>query len=311
MSTVIELRREVMIMDDNLMMIIMVLAVAVGGVAIGANRIKKNSRRLELKDIDEERAELLQEKYSKAVEDYNFIDRSIKSSSDKELIERLKRLQSIGNNILRQMQKEPNRILIASKFIDYYQDRTVRMINKFAELDETQLATDRVRELKTKIKDTLGGLEAAYSEQLERIVNDQMLSTEAELRVMEEHLRSEGLTKSNESKAVDDEQVFEEIPTQLGRKYPPRAARPDTREVSVIPDSERPAVIRQKMIQSALAIFLGTVGAHKFYLGKTWLGVLYFIFSWTTLPTWIGLLEGIRYLFMPIDDFYNQYVKDN
>ena len=299
--------------EDNLMMIIMVLSIVIGGISIGYNRMKKNQpARLELKDIEEERAALLQEKYDKAIEDFQFIEQRIKSSRDKELTERLKKLQNVGKNILRQMQKEPNRILIASKFVDYYQDRTVRMIKKFEELDETQLTTDRVRELKTKIKDTLGGLEAAYSEQLERIVNDQMLATEAELRVMEEHLRSEGLTKSTTTMTTDDdEKIFEEIPTQIGRKYPPRAARPDRREVPAIPDGERPAVIRQKMIQSALAIFLGTVGAHKFYQGKTLLGVLYFIFSWTTLPTWIGLLEGVRYLFMPIDDFYNQYVKDN
>ena len=123
---------------------------------------------------------------------------------------------------------------------------------------------------------------------------------------MEEHLRSEGITRKDSSPDLsdDDEKIFEAIPVRQIRP-----ARPDDLNRSLIPDGDRPAVIRQKMIQSALAIFLGTVGAHKFYQGKTWQGVLYFLFSWTTIPTWIGMLEGIRYLFMPTDDFYSQYIK--
>lgn len=306
-------------MDDGLMAIIMIVSIVLGGLAIGVNRLKqKRPRRLELGDVDAERAELLQEKYSKAVADYNFIDQRMKASKDKEFTARLKSLQAVGKNILRQMEKEPARIVLAYKFVDYYQDRAVRMIQKYEELDETQLTTERVRELKEKIKSTLGGLEAAYEEQLERIINEQMMSAEAEIRVMEEHLRNEGIQKNSSDSSAsanaeldDDEKIFEAIPVRSDRRQPIRPTRPDSRDVSTIPEGERPAVIKQKMIQSVLAIFLGTVGAHKFYQGKTLQGVLYFLFSWTTIPTWIGMLEGIRYLFMPIDDFYNQYIKDN
>ncbi|MBR6889150.1 MAG: hypothetical protein IKN16_12025 [Selenomonadaceae bacterium] len=38
-------------------------------------------------------------------------------------------------------------------------------------------------------------------------------------------------------------------------------------------------------------------------------GVIYFLLSWTTLPMWISIAEGIRYLFMPVEDFYDQYIK--
>ena len=76
------------------------------------------------------------------------------------------------------------------------------------------------------------------------------------------------------------------------------------------PEEDRPRILEIKVIQSALAIFLGSFGAHKFYQGKTLQGVIYFLLSWTTLPMWISLVEGIRYLFMPVEDFYDQYVRD-
>lgn len=42
-----------------------------------------------------------------------------------------------------------------------------------------------------------------------------------------------------------------------------------------------------------LALLLGGLGAHKFYLGKTVMGVIYILFSWTTIPAWIALIEAI------------------
>lgn len=41
-----------------------------------------------------------------------------------------------------------------------------------------------------------------------------------------------------------------------------------------------------------LALFLGGLGAHKFYLGKTGMGIVYILFAWTTIPAWIALIEA-------------------
>ena len=41
-----------------------------------------------------------------------------------------------------------------------------------------------------------------------------------------------------------------------------------------------------------LAVFLGGVGAHKFYLGQSGLGVLYLVFCWTFIPSIIALGEA-------------------
>lgn len=41
-----------------------------------------------------------------------------------------------------------------------------------------------------------------------------------------------------------------------------------------------------------LALFLGGIGGHKFYLGQTGLGVLYLLFCWTMIPGVIALFEA-------------------
>ncbi|MDO5516789.1 MAG: TM2 domain-containing protein [Clostridium sp.] len=54
--------------------------------------------------------------------------------------------------------------------------------------------------------------------------------------------------------------------------------------------------IKSKIAAGLLAIFLGGLGIHKFYLGKVGLGILYLVFCWTYIPSIIGFIEGIIYL---------------
>lgn len=41
-----------------------------------------------------------------------------------------------------------------------------------------------------------------------------------------------------------------------------------------------------------LALFLGGIGLHKFYMGQTGLGILYLVFCWTAIPGIIAFLEA-------------------
>lgn len=54
--------------------------------------------------------------------------------------------------------------------------------------------------------------------------------------------------------------------------------------------------VKSKIAAGLLAIFLGGIGVHKFYLGKVGLGIVYILFCWTYIPALIGLIEGIIYL---------------
>jgi len=53
---------------------------------------------------------------------------------------------------------------------------------------------------------------------------------------------------------------------------------------------------KDEVVGVLLALFLGTFGAHHFYLRKNGLGILYIIFCWTGIPTIISIVECF---FMP------------
>lgn len=41
-----------------------------------------------------------------------------------------------------------------------------------------------------------------------------------------------------------------------------------------------------------LALLLGGLGAHKFYLGQTGMGILYLLFCWTYIPSIVAFIEA-------------------
>lgn len=49
---------------------------------------------------------------------------------------------------------------------------------------------------------------------------------------------------------------------------------------------------KKPMTAILLALLLGNIGAHKFYLGQTALGILYLLFAWTTIPWIIAFFEA-------------------
>lgn len=44
-----------------------------------------------------------------------------------------------------------------------------------------------------------------------------------------------------------------------------------------------------------MALFLGGLGIHKFYLGKSGAGIVYLLFCWTFVPEIIAFIEAIIY----------------
>lgn len=56
-----------------------------------------------------------------------------------------------------------------------------------------------------------------------------------------------------------------------------------------------------------LALFLGGLGVHKFYLGRPFQGVLYLILCWTLIPSLIAFIEGIVYLCTSEQSFQAKY----
>lgn len=56
-----------------------------------------------------------------------------------------------------------------------------------------------------------------------------------------------------------------------------------------------------------LALLLGGIGAHKFYLNQSGQGLVYLLLCWTLIPAVCGLIEGVWYMLMPDREFDRRF----
>lgn len=70
---------------------------------------------------------------------------------------------------------------------------------------------------------------------------------------------------------------------------------------------------RNKYIAAILAFLLGTLGVHRFYLGRIGSGIAMLVLTCTVVGLFISvpwaLIDMVRYLVMPEDDFAARYEK--
>jgi TM2 domain-containing membrane protein YozV len=70
---------------------------------------------------------------------------------------------------------------------------------------------------------------------------------------------------------------------------------------------------RNKLVAALLAFFIGTLGVHRFYLGRTGSGIVMLVLSITvigliaTVP-W-AIIDMIRYLMMSDEEFADRYAR--
>ncbi len=69
--------------------------------------------------------------------------------------------------------------------------------------------------------------------------------------------------------------------------------------------------MKSKTTAALLAFFLGGIGVHHFYLGKTTAGVLSLLFCWTFIPSIVAFVNFIMLLVMSDADFNAKYNRAN
>lgn len=69
------------------------------------------------------------------------------------------------------------------------------------------------------------------------------------------------------------------------------------------PLNEVQGCTKNKTTAGLLALFVGGLGAHQFYLGHMVKGILYLVLCWTYIPGIIGFIEAIMLLSQSEEDF--------
>ena len=100
--------------------------------------------------------------------------------------------------------------------------------------------------------------------------------------------------------------------SQIGAdmKYCSGCGKPVHKTARACPNCGAPQVgasDKNKVVAGLLALFLGGLGIHKFYLGQGVWGIIYLVFCWTFIPAIIAFFEAIIILTMSDDKFSQKF----
>lgn len=143
---------------------------------------------------DLENGEELEKKLEEAREDFENIRRSMKQIEDAELREQSEQLHETAAHILKYLEKHPEKIGMARRFIDYYQDTASSLLGKYVELQESSLKTEEALRLKEDTKGAIKTLNRAFEQQFQRLMSSEMLDMDAEIKLLEKMRKMEGIT---------------------------------------------------------------------------------------------------------------------
>jgi len=154
-----------------------------------------NSRRADTEKPDEWRIDLdpmpEADQYQKILDELRRVNDAI---PDEEMTDKISRLEAVSAKIFEQAKSDPDKLPQMRKFMDYYLPTSLKLLNTYAELDNQGVEGENISESKHRIELTMDTLVKAFENQLDRLFASDALDVSADIDVMQNMLRADGLT---------------------------------------------------------------------------------------------------------------------
>ncbi|MDI9471581.1 MAG: hypothetical protein GX260_01715 [Tissierellia bacterium] len=168
------------------MIILIPIAVYVGVYMVSKPVIKIGS--LKLSDVKgEEMKSLMKDAY----EDLEVLETTGRKIQDNSVRELALQLYQSGISIFEHLQKNPDKIGLARRFINYYLDTAASLLIKYQKLIISRVKGESVEKAKADILNGLTVLTKAFDQQYERLMQGEIMDITTDVKVLEQTLRSE------------------------------------------------------------------------------------------------------------------------
>ncbi len=141
---------------------------------------------------DPERYAMEQER-NRAVSELHRLNENI---ADEEISQILFHLEEVTGKIFDQLIAAPAKASSARRFLDYYLPTTIKLLNQYDRMDQLGAAGSNVTAAKERVRSSLHTVSAAFDKQLDALFQDDYMDISAEITVLEQILKQEGLADS-------------------------------------------------------------------------------------------------------------------
>ncbi|MEI3401410.1 MAG: 5-bromo-4-chloroindolyl phosphate hydrolysis family protein [Clostridia bacterium] len=164
-------------------------SLAISAAAYGAGTlIFKDRNKLDLSLDKKNLYDILKE----AKEETLQISNISKQIEDKEVVENIEQICDISNKIIDTLSKNPNKLGQARNFLNYYLPVTIKILTRYDEIENQRLNTTESKEFMESVKKMTEKIKNAFNEQLNNMYQTEMIDTDAEIKVFESMLKSDG-----------------------------------------------------------------------------------------------------------------------
>ena len=115
-----------------------------------------------------------------------------KQIEDKEVVQNIEQICDISNKIIDTLSKNPNKLGQARNFFNYYLPVTIKILTRYDEIENQRLNTTESKEFMESVKKMTEKIKNAFNEQLNNMYQTEMIDTDAEIKVFESMLKSDG-----------------------------------------------------------------------------------------------------------------------
>ena len=115
-----------------------------------------------------------------------------KQLEDRELVANVQDICNTSNKIIDTLSKNPGKLTQVNNFINYYLPVTIKILQRYDEIENQRLNSEESQKFMKSVRDMIAKIKEAFHEQLNNMYQAEIIDTDAELKVFEEMLKSDG-----------------------------------------------------------------------------------------------------------------------
>lgn len=166
-------------------------SVAIGVAAYGAGTLifkGKDKNKLDISIDKQNLYDILKEAKDMTAQ----INQISKQLEDKKLVENINEICNTSNKIIDTLLKKPEKLGQANNFLKYYLPVTIKILNRYDEIENQKLNTTESNDFMKSVQDMTEKIKEAFHKQLNNMYQSEMIDTDAEIKVFENLLKSDG-----------------------------------------------------------------------------------------------------------------------
>ena len=110
----------------------------------------------------------------------------------------IKEIYETTNKIINTIEKNPEKYKKMNNFFEYYLPVTLNILNKYDEIENQKLVSKDGKNFMTKTENMINKINVAFKNQLANLYQDDIVDTDAEMKVFDAMLKADGYDNSNE-----------------------------------------------------------------------------------------------------------------